>query len=188
MGRFGCGICTEKIREILMSKAILIGLVASVISLSSASADTYKSFKGWVAKIEDNRFDDTANVMAASVQNGFVLAIRCIGGQRSVALTDLSTSAGRYAERDILLVKFRADKKPILDTGAMALDDKMIQFADTDAMMEQMAGAKELAFRLEFKGASLDRVFAAGDVSKAISLVSSKCPKKPLIEEKSEKK
>jgi hypothetical protein len=144
---------------------ILIGAMATAASVAQA-AEVKKQFGNWALSVEKDPFGESDRVIALTIDHNSALAVRCLHGHLSILLAEGSfLRQGRFSEGMPLSVKFRADKKQIEESEATALDDTSFQIHDSEDMIKEMVGAKNLAFRISYKDTTYDRQFSAGPVA-----------------------
>ena len=159
-----------------MCKAI-VTVAALGFAISSAQAQEVKQVGSWMVQTQKDRFTDSTNVIALTMNNGGVLAVRCLSPGRHVTVAirhpdlvkDL-TSGERF------LVSYKGGKSPVLNTLAEAVGSDMLEVFVTKAMRATFLAADEYAFRFQSKSEQFDVVFTAGTASKALAPVFDACP------------
>lgn len=160
----------------LMMTMRLVSLFVLAMT-ATAMADNIKRFGNWEVSYIQGRFGDKGKVIASVVQDGTVLAIRCMNGDLSFALLDIDMGPGRFREQGDITAKFQADGKSPVDVKGMVLTDKTLQIEMPDTVARQLIGTKELAFRVTYLKTTFDRVFKPGKSGpKAMSEVFKLCP------------
>ena len=155
---------------------MLFAIVALGMPLSAAAQETTKKFGSWEVTIDTDRFNGSSKVIASTIQGGDVLAVRCFPSGVSVVVGELRFGQGRFDEGMEFDVKFRTDKNDIIEGYGAALNDKVVQISNSQEMARQMRYAKEAAFRLIYKGVTVDKVFKMGASGKALAEVFKACP------------
>ncbi|MBB3771556.1 hypothetical protein FHS55_002155 [Angulomicrobium tetraedrale] len=152
--------------------------IASLAASANASAEEVtKKFGSWEVSIDTDRFTGQSKVIAMSFQRGDIIAVRCFPKGISIAVGELGAGPGRFDEGMEFDIKFRADTGDIIETVGVAINDKAVELADSASMARQMRNAKEVAFRLSYKGVTGDKVFKLGpNASKALDEVFKACP------------
>jgi hypothetical protein len=148
-------------------------------AVSGAQAQEVKQVGTWMVQTQKDRFTDGTNVMALTINNGGVLAVRCLSPARNVTLAikqpnlvkDL-TAGKRY------LVSYKGGKSPVLTTLAEAVGTDMLEVFVTTAMRPTLLTADEYAFRFQGENEQFDVIFEAGTASKALPPVLDACPPK----------
>ncbi|QFR32748.1 hypothetical protein [Ancylobacter sp. TS-1] len=160
-------------------RPVLIVLSAALVVASSAGSlaqETKKRFGSWEVSIDTDRFEGKSKIIASTVQAGNVLAVRCFPNGVSVVVGELGFGSGRFDEGMEFEIKFRADKNDIIETSGMALNDRIVQIEDSAPMARQMRDAKEAAFRLSYRGVTVDKVFKLKGSGKALAEIFNACP------------
>jgi hypothetical protein len=158
------------VRASLALAAVVVG------GWQAAAQEQNKVIGNWIVRIESDPFNDgQAKVVAMTRGNGAsVLAVRCMGGELSVAL-----GGDKYDAGDLFQIKFRADKLATIDTAAAAISSVVLQLETPPAMLRHMLGAKQYAFRITGATATVDYIFKAGPRSgEALAEVLKACPLK----------
>lgn len=155
----------------LTKQIVAAGLAAVLMTFTTAAPAAQRVVGDWLVTVEADRFSDAnKTVVALTVSDDGVLAVRCLSSRLSLALL------GKYRTGDIFIVKFRADRHDIIDTKAAAISDEVMEIHTPPEMVRQMLSAKEYAFRV-IGVARSDFVFRAGrGASRAIGEVTKACP------------
>ncbi len=160
-------------------RSIVVLLSAAVVVISGAAGiaqETTKRFGLWEVSIDTDRFEGKRKVIASTIQKADVLAVRCFPSGISVAVGELRLGPGRFEEGMEFEIKFRADKNDIIESAGTALNDRIVQVEDSQQMARQIRDAKEVAFRLSYKGVVVDKVFKMKGSAKALNEVFDACP------------
>jgi len=157
----------------------LIIAAACALAISGAHAQEPKQVGSWLVNTEKDRFTDDINIIAATLNNGGVLAVRCLSPGRVVTIAirhpqlvkDL-TPGERFA------VQYKGGKGPVLLTLAEAVGSDMLEVFVSKAMRPTLLTADEYAFRFRAPNEQFDVIFSAGTASKALPPVLNACPPK----------
>ncbi|MFA6265968.1 MAG: hypothetical protein WC670_09680 [Pseudolabrys sp.] len=155
-----------------LGRCLYVSVGCLLLSASAAVAAS-KVIGNWMVNIEADRFSDsTMNVVAiTSGKSGGILAVRCLGGDLSIAL-----GGPKFDTGDKFLIKFRTDKRPVVDTIAVAVSETFVEVDTTKEMVREMLTAKEYAVRI-IGASSNDFIFNAGSgAPKALAEVAKACP------------
>jgi hypothetical protein len=129
----------------------------------------------WQVSIDKDRFGGPAKVIARTQKDNWMLAVRCLHGELSVAMIEATLRQGRFSEGMEINVKFKADNKEVVEAEATGLDDRMFQVNESDEIVRAMRGAREYAFRITYATTTYDRIFPGG-ADQAIAQVLKECP------------
>jgi hypothetical protein len=156
----------------------LVGAVAVSLSaaITIAQADNNRMVGNWLINTDRDRFSGDDKIVAMTMDQGAMLAVRCMQKTFTLALRDPNT-AGELKEGDLFEIKFKADENPVIDTIGDAINSEVIEIAATPEMQKELLSAKEYAFRVSTSaGTQFDRVIRAGVASRALVDVVKACP------------
>jgi hypothetical protein len=155
----------------------VIVTAALCFAIGSAQAQEVKQVGTWMVQTTKDRFTEDTNVIAMTINNGGVLAVRCLSPGRHVTLAIKSPGVVReLSAGEKFLVSFKGGKSPVLNTLANAVDSEMLEVFVTKAMRPVFLTADDYAFRVRDQNTQFDVVFDAGTAGKALPPVFSACP------------
>lgn len=144
-----------------------MALIACLLSGSPADAQT-KSIGRWIVHSETN----VVAITNSNLGDGF--AVRCLGGDLTLAISEARTS---YSEGDTFEIEWRVDRKPITKTKGIAISDGPIEVVDQVVeVIEQLPGARELTVKITSSASAHTLTFSLTNVTKAIAPVLKMCP------------
>ena len=156
-----------------MKQLMLAILIAVMPALGDrARGETIGNF---AVQFDVDRFTSKPEVIAVTSNAYGTLALRCLAGERSVAIGDASLE---MSPGEVLAVKFRADKKPASEISATALNAHLAQVGSVGSAMVlgELLGASEIAFRITSQTETHDLVFELQSTTDAVRAVYDACP------------
>lgn len=167
---------------------LLYSILVSFLLTGAAYAKS-KTFGDWIVSVDRDRFTDKTNVVAIHFSNDGAVAMRCLAGNLSLALTQART---KYTEGDIFEVDLRIDRQPVVETSGTAIGSDFIEVADGAAeIIKEIPDGRELAVRIRGKFSQNTLLFQLSkNTAKVTAFVTQPCPlaKKPeMSPEKNEK-
>jgi hypothetical protein len=150
-------------------KAVVGACALVLLGAAIAGAQDQKKLIGnWYVEVDKDRLTEGASkVLAATVQKGNALGIRCFSGKASIAL------GGKYKEGDVFGVKIRIDKNPVVNALGTTVSEQVLEIVLTKDLLRQLVGGKKYAFRVT--GASAT-VFRVGNAKQVLADVVMECP------------
>lgn len=125
-------------------------VVVSFLIAAGAHAES-KAFGDRIVTTDRDRFTDKTNVVAINFTNDGAVAMRCLAGNLSLALTQART---KYTEGDIFGVDLRIDRQPVVETSGTAVGSDFIEVVDGAAeIIKEIPDGHELTVRI--RGSSL---------------------------------
>jgi hypothetical protein len=151
--------------------------VCAIVPDALSAQEQKRTIGNWQISEEQDRFGDGSTVSATTGTGVFRLAIRCVDRKLTVALTD-TRSRGGFLTDESFQIKFRADNRPIVDVAGIAINDGLIRIDQPKDMVQQMFGAKEIAFRItNSRDVWIDLVYNLIQPERALAPVVKACPK-----------
>jgi len=126
-----------------IAPVIAVLALCSFIPSAAQAEKTEKQVGNFSVTAEADAFGDGDKVVAVTVQNGAAIAIRCLEGQLSVAIL-----VGPVSDDDKYSVKYRIDRKDIVEKDAFPLGGTALEISDSGQLIKDLPGAKEIAFRV----------------------------------------
>ena len=131
----------------------------------------------WITSAKEDRFGDGGAFVAATGDGGIVLAVRCLQKNLSIGIIEAGNDPKPIEKGDLFLLKFRVDASPIVETGGIAISDRLIQAVTEKAMVKSIRDGKETAVRIEDKrGTTSTHIFNTSGSRKAFADLSRECP------------
>jgi hypothetical protein len=151
--------------------------VVLCFAISGAEAQEVKQVGTWMVQMQKDRFTDTTNVIAMTINSGGVLALRCLSPGRHVTVAIRHPDLVKdLTPRERFLVSYKGGKSPVRNTLADAVGSDMLEVFVTKAMRPTFLTANEYAFRFQSKNEQFDVIFDAGTASNALPAVFNACP------------
>jgi hypothetical protein len=135
-----------------------------------------KHFGEWEVEVKKDRFGDYTNVLASTLNNDDLLAVRCLHSDLSIVYGVAYILRGPFRKGDRFSIKFRVDKQPIIEVRADAVNESIMQLETTSEMVREMMSGREYALRISDGTASSDHIFTAERAKEAIAEVVKECP------------
>jgi hypothetical protein len=131
----------------------------------------------WLTSAKEDRFGDGGTFIAATGDGGIVLAVRCLQKTLSIGIIEIGEDPKPIEKGDLYLFKFRVDTLPIVETGGIAIGDRLVQVITEKALVKSIRDGKETAVRVEDKrGVSSTHVFNTNGSRRAFADLSRECP------------
>lgn len=158
-----------------------MGAAAAICALVYADATTATESRrkvgAWDLRTERDRFSDETNVIATTRRGPMFLAVRCLQGERSIAIGDTSFAEAPFRPEQKLTVMLRFDDGAIERFRGVALNQRVLQLLDSGSFVPRVADTKEVAARLTTEaGASFDFVFPTNGGGAVVSAIRRVCP------------
>lgn len=155
---------------------VLAATLMCVAATGSLAAAKRQMIGNWMLTVDEDHFSEGKKVIAMTLSpSGVLFAVRCIQDELSLAVTD--PGFGEMKEGSPFKIKFRADRKAIVETVGAAINDKIIEIVATEEMRDELMTGREYALRLESaSGASYDTAVPAGTAARALAPVLAACP------------
>lgn len=153
--------------------------LAGVVALGATGGTDAQTVVGrWVLRSEPDNFGDGGTYAAATADRSgaYVLAIRCIRKEWSLALGEASMLPRPLPRDAIYRVKLRVDRGPITDAVGVTLDQKLIQFVTKEDFVQTVIDGKALAVRLQGDTAIIDITFSLRQAKQALAAALNNCP------------
>jgi hypothetical protein len=163
--------------------------VLFTVTLVGGAYAESKAFGDWIVNVDRDRFTDKNNVVAIHFSNDGAVAMRCLAGNLSLALTQART---KYTEGDIFGVDLRIDRQPVVETSGTAIGSEFIEVIDGAAeIIKEIPDGRELAVRIKGQVSQNTLLFQLSkSVAKVTAFVTQSCPinaKPETLPEKGEK-
>jgi hypothetical protein len=131
----------------------------------------------WLTSAKEDRFGDGGTFIAATGDGGIALAVRCLQKTLSIGIMEVGNDPKPIEKGDLFLLKFRVDSLPIVETGGIAIGDRLVQVITEKSLVKSIRDGKETAVRVEDKrGVSSTHVFNTAGSRKAFADLSRECP------------
>jgi hypothetical protein len=131
-------------------KWALTSALMLVLAAGQASAQQPKQVGTWVVQTQKDRFTDDLTVIALTMNNGGVLAVRCLSPGRYVTIAIRHPGLVKdLTPGERFIVDYKGGKSPVLHTLADAVGTDMLEVFVTKAMRPTLVTADELAFRFQ---------------------------------------
>jgi hypothetical protein len=131
----------------------------------------------WMVSAKLDRFGDGGTFVAAAVDQGIVLAVRCIQKELSIAMIEAGPDQKPLQTGDAFKLKFRIDTQPIVEAVGVAIDNRVIQVFTEKSTVRAMRDGREAAVRIEnAKGVSQTIVFKTFGARPAFKDLAKECP------------
>jgi hypothetical protein len=152
-----------------------IYIVAVSFLIAAGTHAESKAFGDWIVTTDRDRFTDKTNVVAINFTNDGAVAMRCLAGNLSLALTQART---KYTEGDIFGVDLRIDRQPVVETSGTAVCSDFIEVVDGAAeIIKEIPDGHELTVRIKGKFSQNTILFHLSKAgAKVTSLVAQSCP------------
>ena len=133
-------------RSTVASAALFV--CASVFVVPLHAQTQTKVVGNWQVTIERDPFRDAPRVFAVTGRTAAVrLAIQCYQGNLMIDLGDMNAS-GAFLTGENVTLRFRADRRPIIDAVGVAINDRQVRIDPATEMVRQIVNAKEIAFEI----------------------------------------
>jgi hypothetical protein len=154
-----------------------IALALTIAATCAAQADYKARLIGdWITSGTDDRFGDGGTYIAMTGDNGFILAVRCLQKELSLAVMD-HTGAKVPDRGDAYLFKLRVDKEPIFTTMGKTLDQGLVQLVTEKALVREMRDGRELALKVTSgDGIESVHIYPLRGARKAFADLEKECP------------
>ena len=128
-----------------------------------------------MVNVDRDRFTDKANVVAIHFSNDGAVAMRCLAGKLSLALTQART---KYTEGDVFGVDLRIDRQPVVETSGTAIGSDFIEVVDGAAeIVKEIPDGRELAVRIKGQFSQNTLLFPLSkSTAKVTTFVTEQCP------------
>jgi hypothetical protein len=131
----------------------------------------------WMTSAKEDRFGDGGTFAAMTGDGGIALAVRCLQKNLSIGVIEIGSDPKPMEKGDLFLFKFRVDTQPVVETGGVAIGDRLIQLVTEKALVKAIRDGKETAMRIEDKrGATSTHVFDTAGSRRAFADLSRECP------------
>lgn len=158
-------------------KRLVVAIALATSPCAALAADT--QIGSWEMSYEKSAFKEGTSTVVAIATNGsgYAIGLRCLQGDLSIALVELSgvARAGRFAVGDNVQVRFRAGVGNIVERTATATTDTMIAVDDVDDMIRQLGLASKFAFQIRYRGVTSEISFSTKGNPKATDYVLKGC-------------
>jgi hypothetical protein len=138
-----------------MKRALTFALML-VLAAGHASAQQPKQVGTWFVQTDKDRFTDDTTVIAMTMNNGGILAVRCLSPGRFVTIAIRHPVVKDLTPGENFLVDYKGGKSPVLHTMADAVGTDMLEVFVTKEMRPTLFTADEYAFRFHSKNQQLD--------------------------------
>jgi hypothetical protein len=140
-----------------------------------AQAKEPKLVGTWLVTTDKDRFTGDPSMMAITIQDGAILAVRCLQRRLTMAVRDAGV-IGDLTPGTVFVVKFKGGTHAVMDTVGDAPAADMIEIAVTDEMRNALTTSAELAFRFTSDTQQFDLVFQAGTAARSLPPIIDACP------------
>jgi hypothetical protein len=131
----------------------------------------------WITSAKEDRFGDGGAFIAATGDGGIFLAVRCLQKTLSIGIMQVGSDPKPVEKGDLFLMKFRVDSLPVVETGGVAIGDRLVQVITEKALVKSIRDGKETAVRVEDKnGVTSTHVFNTNGSRRAFADLSRECP------------
>jgi hypothetical protein len=163
-------------KRIAIATAVLTALTLTASLTTSYAAD--REIGDWMVTTKQSTFKaGAATVLAMTISEGYVLGLRCLGGDLSIALgaANGAIRGGNYTVGERATVRFKAGAGDIIERSVTAISDSMFQVDDVADIMIQIGHASEFAFQLEQGNTQSEISFETKGNGKVSQLVMQSC-------------
>lgn len=159
-------------------RVVALALMAAIIGYGSngLAEPKQRTIAGWLVMSDDDPFGDGKKVIAAKPEADSFFLVRCINDELSIAVRYGESFGKKFDPGKAFGVKFRADRKPIIDTSAVTVDELMVLLLTTSDMVKQLRDAQQVALRFLAPLATFDAVFNMAGARLALAPVIKECP------------
>ena len=154
-----------------------LALLMTVGLSGSTKAQQPKLIGTWFVSVDKDRFTGDPSVMAVTVHNGSMLALRCLEKSLTFAVKDEVVSGLTAGE--LFSVVFKGGDHPVTNTMADAVSDSLIEIMVTDEIRANLLNSDEFAFRFKGDNQQFDSIFPAGTAARSLPAVINACPPTP---------
>jgi hypothetical protein len=131
----------------------------------------------WLTSAKEDRFGDGGAFIAVTGDGGIAIAVRCIQKTLTIGIMQVGDDPKPIQKGDLFLFKFRVDTQPVVETGGVAIGDRLVQVVTEKALVKSIRDGKETAVRLEDnRGVSSTHVFNTRGARAAFADLSRECP------------
>jgi hypothetical protein len=161
---------------------MLYGIALACCVFASAQARTTTKVGTWLLLQEQDVMTDQPNIVATTFNNGGSgFAVRCLHGNKSVAVSEART---RYKEGDTFSVQLRVDRNEVAEVEMTAVADNLLAIDEFDPdFLVQLSSGKQLAVRVTGATSTSTFTFPISGTMRAISPVLQACKAAPSDKE-----
>jgi hypothetical protein len=163
--------------KIVMTRGMGLLVLAALLVAGNAAADSdveSKEAGNWFVRIEADRFGAGGRYVIANANpSGSGFGVRCIEKKLSLTFSELQSN---FTVGEVLDVKVRVDKEPVVATAGVAMTERIVQIVPVPGLIRAIRDGRETAFRLAGKdGTSIVRVFDNTGAPEAFRAIEKEC-------------
>jgi hypothetical protein len=166
----------RKTSSVVIATLMLAAALTCALNRSVQAEDSGRLIGSWYVTATEDRFGKGGTFAALTGDAGVGLAVRCIEGDLTIGVLDMSPDPKPLPIGGKFVIKLRIDKEPIMTTVGQAISDRLIQVSTQADMVRTIRKGRETALRLESAdGVSLTRIFKTRETSKAFDRIAKEC-------------